>query len=93
MRRVTRDASFRFQRRVFINERTLFVGVTLNAGGVGANSETRLLQFKTSVRIVTVAALHRTFENFVVERHVERGLYLTVTTGTELWLPAPEHVD
>lgn len=93
MWRVTGDAAFRFQRCMFIDERTLLVGMTLNARGVGTDSETRLLEFKTTMGVVTIAALHRPFKNLVMEGHVERGLYLTMTSGTKLWFPASEQVD
>ena len=86
MRRVTGDAAFGFQRRVFINERTLLVGVTLNAGRVGTDSETRLLEFKPAMRVVTVAALHCAFQHFVVERQIELVFRLTMTTETKLGL-------
>src|SRR4026209_1844162 len=59
MRRVTGNASFRFYRGMFVNKGTLFVDVTLDAGCVGASGESCLFEFKTAVRIVTIAALHR----------------------------------
>ena len=53
---------------MFESEWTLLVRVTLYARRIGAGSQSGLLEFKTAMRIVTVAALHRAFENFVVER-------------------------
>lgn len=38
------------------------------------------------MRIVAIAALHRSFENFVMKRFVEIGLHLCMTTHAELWL-------
>ena len=71
MRRVTGGASFSLQRRVFEGERALLVGVTLNASRICAGSQSGLLEFKSTVRIVTITALHRSFKNFMMERLVE----------------------
>ena len=67
MRRVTRDATLGLNRGMLIRKRTLFVGVTLDTSGIGAGSQSGLFKFKAAVRIVTIAALHGAFENFVVE--------------------------
>jgi hypothetical protein len=45
-----------------------------------------LFKFKAAVRIVTIAALHGAFENFVVERGTKRWFHLAVTTQAELGL-------
>ena len=86
MRSVARDAPLGLNRSMFVNKRALFVCVTLDAGRVGARRETRLLQFKPTVWIVAVAALHRAFQHFVMERQVELVLGLAVTTQAKLWL-------
>jgi hypothetical protein len=52
-----------------------------------------LFQFETTVRIVTIAALHRTFKNFVMERFVEVGLYLGMTANAELRLADFQQMD
>ena len=93
MRRVTGRAAFSLQRRVFEREGTLLVRVTLDASGIGTGREPGLLQFKAAVRIVAVAALHHSFENFMVERLVEISFRFSVTTDAELWLPRLQHVD
>ena len=76
VRRVTRDASFGLHRRMFISEWTLLVRVTLNASRIGAGRQSRLLEFKTAMRIVAITALHRSFENLVMERQIETGASL-----------------
>ncbi len=83
---VTSDATVGLNRRVLVNKRTLFVCVTLDAGRINARREARLLEFKTAVRIVAVAAFHRTFEHFVMEGQIELVLRFAMTTQTKLWL-------
>lgn len=90
MRRVTRNATVRLDRRMLVNKRSLLVRVTLDARGVGAGRESGLLELKTAVRVVAVAALHRAFQNFVVERQVELVLCLTVTAEAKLRLAVLE---
>ena len=86
MRSVTRDAAIGFDRRMLVNKRTLFVCVTLDAGGINARRESRLLELKSAVWIVTIAAPHRAFQHFVMERQVELVLRFAVTTEAKLWL-------
>ena len=86
MRRVTGHAAFRLERRVLVGERSLLIRVTLNAGGVRAGCEPRLLELETAVRVVAVAALHRTFEYLVMKRLVEVGLNFVMATDAELRL-------
>ena len=86
MRRVTGDAAVRLDRGVLVNKRPLLVGVALDAGGVRAGSESRLFELKTAVRIVTIAALHRTFQHLVMERQIELVFGLTMATETKLRL-------
>jgi hypothetical protein len=49
-----------------------------------------LLEFETAVGVVTIAALHRSFEHLVVEGLVEVGLNFVVTTYAELRLSGLE---
>jgi len=83
---VTRDATISLDRSVFVNKRTLFVSVTLDARGISAGREPRLFQLKSTVWVVTIAAPHRAFEHFVMERQVELVLGFAVTTEAKLWL-------
>ena len=69
MRRVTCHATFGLHRGVFINEWTLFVRVTFYASSICAGGQSRLFKFETAVRIVAIAAPHRTFKYFVMEGH------------------------
>ena len=68
MRHVTRRTAFGFQRRMFKSERALLVGMTFKAGGIRAGRKSRLLEFEATVRVVTVAAFHRSFEDLVMKR-------------------------
>ena len=68
VRNVTRRATFGFHRSVFVNKWPLLVRMTLHAGRVGAGRQSRLLEFKTTMRIMAIAALHDAFENLVMER-------------------------
>ena len=72
--------------RVFINKRALLVCVALDAGCVRARRQPCLLQLKTAMRVVAIAAFHRAFEYFVVERQVELMFGFTVTTYAQLRL-------
>lgn len=93
MRRVTSRTAISLQRRMFESERALLVCVTLNARGVGAGGQSRLLEFKTTVRVVTITALHHSFENLVMKRLVEIGLRFRVATDAELRLARLQQVD
>ena len=90
---VTRDASFGLDWSVLVNERTLFVCVTLDAGGIGASGQSRLFQLKSAVRVVTIAALHRAFQHFVMERQIELMLRFAVTTDAKLRLTLNEQLQ
>ena len=93
MRRVTSRTTFSFQRRMFERKGTLLVRVTLNTCCIGAGSQSRLLEFKAAVGIVTITTLHHSLENFMMKRLVEISFRFSVTTDAELWLPSLQHVD
>ena len=86
MRRMTRDAAFRLDRRMLVNKRTLLVGVTLDAGCIRTCRKSCLFQLETTVWIVAVGALHRSFEHLVVEGHIELVFDFRVTTQAKLRL-------
>jgi hypothetical protein len=65
------NTAFGLYRRVFIYKWPLLIGVTFNTSGVGTGSQSRLFQFETAVRIVTVAAAHSPFEDFMMKRQVK----------------------
>jgi hypothetical protein len=69
--RMAGHATFSFQRGVFISEWTLFVRVTFNASSIAAGGQACLFEFETAVRVMTIAATHRAFHNFVMEGHGE----------------------
>ena len=90
VRRMTGDAAFGLDRGMFVNKRTLFVCVALDASRIGASRQSRLFKFETAMRIVAIAALHRTFEYLVMEGQIELVLSLTMTTQAKLRFAVPE---
>ena len=93
MRRVTCDAPVSLDRSVLVNKRTLLVYVTLDASSIGACRQSGLLELKSAVRIVTIAALHCAFKHLVMEREVELVFGLAVTTQAKLWLTLFEQLQ
>ena len=86
MRCVTGNTAFSLHRRMFVHEWTLFVCVTLDASCVCACRKSCLFQFETTVRIVTVSALHRAFQHFVMGGQIELVLDFRVATQAKLRL-------
>ena len=93
MRCMTRRAAFGLDRRVLERKRSLLVYVTLEASGIRARRQTGLLRFESAVRVVTVAATHRAFQNFVMERHAELRLNFAVTTRAQLRIVRLQHAN
>ena len=93
MWRVARDTPFCFNRRMFVNERSLLVCVTLDACCIYARRESCLFKFETAVWIMAVAALHRAFQHLVMERQIKLVLGLAVTTQAKLWLTLAEQLQ
>ena len=81
---MTGNTPFGLNRSMFVNERALLVRMTLDAGCVGADRKSRLLEFKTAVRVVAIAALHCALQHFVMEGQLELVLGLTMTIETKL---------
>jgi hypothetical protein len=52
-----------------------------------------LFEFETTMGIVAIAALHRSFEHLVMKRQVELVLRLAMTTETKLWLAVSEQFE
>lgn len=73
------------ERSVFESEWPLLIAVALDAGNVAAYSQLSLLGLKSSVRIVTVAAFHGSFEHFVMKRFGELRLCFGMAAQTKLW--------
>jgi hypothetical protein len=86
---MTRHATFSLHRSVFIGKRPLLIHVTFNARRVSAGGQSRLLKFKTAVRIMAIAALHRPFEDLVMEGLGEIRLSFTMATHAKLRLAHP----
>ena len=80
MGRVTSGATFRLHGCVFIRKWALLIGVTLHTRRIRASGESGLFEFKASVRIVTIAALHRAFQHLVVKGQLKLVLYFGVAT-------------
>ena len=91
MRRMTRGASFHLQRSMLEHERPLLVGMTLHAGRVRPDSKLCLLLLEAAVCIVAIAAVHRAFENLVMERSAELRLCFGVARHAQLRLVRTEH--
>ena len=91
MRRVASRASFSLYRRMFVSEWTLFVSVALDATCVRAGREPGLLQLKSAMRIMTITATDRAFENFVVEGRIELRLNFAVATQAKLRVTRFQH--
>ena len=89
---MARRTTFYLQRCVLKRERSLLVGVTFETARIGACCQPRLLQFETTVRIVTVAAFDQAFEDLVMKRPAELCFRFTVTTDAQLRLASFEHV-
>ena len=83
---MTCHAAIGLERCVLVSERSLLVRMTLYARRVRAGGQPGLLELETAVRIVTVAALHRAFEDLVMKRLVEVGLNFVVAAYAELRL-------
>jgi hypothetical protein len=81
---MTRDATIGLNRSMLKNKRSLLIRVTLDASCIGSRRQSCLFELKTTVRIVTIAALHRAFQHFVMERQIELVLRLAMTTETKL---------
>ena len=88
---VTRCAPFDLCRRMFEDERTLFVRVALEARSVRPCRKPYLLQLESSVRIMAIAAIHRPFQHFVVKGSVELRLGLVMTRHAEQHLVFFQH--
>lgn len=86
VRRMTGDASFSLNRGVLENEGTLLIRMTFDTSGINASCKSRLFEFKAPVRIMTITALHRAFENLVMERQVKLVLYFSVAAQAKLRL-------
>ena len=66
---------------MFKDEWTLLVCVTLQTAGVSACCESRLFEFETAVRIVTITALDQSLKHLVMERPAELGFRFAVTAN------------
>ena len=93
MRRVTSRTPLGLQRRVFVCEGTLLVGVTLVASRIRAGSQSGLLEFKTAMWIVAVTTLHRSLKNLMMKWRTKRRLHLAMATHAQLWLPDLQHTN
>ena len=91
MRRMASRAAFGLDRRVFIGKRPLLVDVALNASRIGTGCQSRLFQLKAAMRVVTIAATHRSFQHLVVERRAELGLNFRVATAAQLRVVHLQH--
>jgi hypothetical protein len=78
---------------MLIRERPLLIGVTLDAPGIGSSRQSGLLQLKTTMGIVAIAALDHSLEDFVMEGFVEVWFDFVMTTETKLWFAKLQQLD
>ena len=90
---MTRHTTFGFHRGVFISKRTLLVRVTFNASGISAGGQSRLLEFKTAMRVMTIDAAHRAFQDLMMEGRGERRFDFAVATEAKLRVAHFQHLD
>ena len=81
---MTGHAPFGLYWSVFIDERTLFIGVTLNASSIRTGRKSGLFQFKPAMRIMAVSAAHHAFKNFVVKGLIELVFHFAVAAQAKL---------
>ena len=84
------NTAFGLYWRVLVNKGPLLIGVTLNTSSVRTGSQPRLFEFETAVRIVTVAAAHGAFEDFMMKRQVKLVLDLRMAANAQLRLTSFE---
>ena len=87
------NTAFGLYWRVLVNKWPLLIGVTLNTSSVRTGSQPRLFEFETAVRIVTVAAAHGAFEDFMMKRQIKLVLDLRMAANAQLWLARFQHFD
>ena len=83
---MTCDTPFGLEWCVFVRERPLLICMALDAPGICSYGQSGLLEFKTTVGIVAIAAFHHSFEDFVMKRLVKIGLDFTMAADTKLRL-------
>ncbi len=84
MRSVARLATFGLYWSVFINKGPLLVSMAFHAGSISASSESSLSDFKATVSVMAISALHGAFQHLVPERLVELVLGFCVAGYTQL---------
>src|SRR5436190_17525771 len=85
--------AFRVPRGLLLGGRALLGRVSFEAGGGGPRGQSRLLQFKTAVRIVTIAAAHHSFQDLMMEWRGELRFDFTMATDAELRIVRLQHSD
>lgn len=91
MRRVACIAPFGLQRSMFISERPLHLGVAFHTCLCGAKCKPSLFLLKAAVRIMAVAAVHRSFKHLVVEGLRELCFHFGVAANAKLRLTVLKH--
>src|ERR1041384_6650036 len=90
---MTSGTSFSLHGRVFINKRSLLVSVAFDATGICASRQPRLFELKAAMWVMTIAATHRAFKDFVMERHVELRLHFVVAACAEFRIVGAQHAS
>jgi hypothetical protein len=76
---------------MFVRERSLLIGVTLDASRISTCRQTCLFDFEPSVRVMAVATAHGAFQYLVMEGLIELVLRLAVALHAELRLAIHQH--
>ena len=88
---MTRGTSFKLERAVFENERSLLFGVTFHTGLVRTYRKLCLFLIETAVRVMTIAAAHGALKHLMTKRLRELSFDLAVTAYAELRFAVLEH--
>ena len=83
---MARLAAFNLNGRMFVNKRTLFVRVALEADRILGGGSPHLLRFDRAVNVVAIAALNQTLIDAVMEGHFEFSFFVKVAAVTKFRL-------
>ena len=86
MRIVARTATFRSDWRVLINKRTCLFRMALYTDGVPGDAASQFLLLEGAMRIVTIAASHQSFIDFMMKRLRKSRLDVSVAGIAEFRL-------
>jgi hypothetical protein len=86
VRRMANLAAFGLDRRVLKHERSLFVSVAFDTGGIAINRVAKRLRQEPAMLIVAVGTLHAAFRNFVMKGFCKSRLLFGMTPVAQVGL-------